>query len=43
MSGKKRARKGIDSIENQIRIHKEKLKSAQEKGNIGLTNYYEKK
>ncbi len=39
---KPRLRKGIDSIEKQIKIHQEKLKKAQEKGDIGLTNYYEK-
>ena len=42
MSGKKRSKKGIESIENQIELHREKLKNAREKGNLGLTNYYEK-
>ena len=42
MSGKKRTKKGIDSLSKQIEIHKEKLKKAQENGNIGLSNYYEK-
>jgi hypothetical protein len=42
MSGKKRSKKGTESLEKQIQIHKEKLKHAQEKGDLGLTNYYEK-
>lgn len=42
MSGKKRAKKGIESLEKQIQIHKEKLRKAQAEGNIGLVNYYEK-
>ncbi len=42
MSGKKRSKKGIESLENQIGLHREKLKSARENGNLGLTNYYEK-
>ncbi len=42
MSSKKRSKKGIESLENQINAHKEKLKKAQEKGDIGLANYYEK-
>lgn len=42
MSGKKHIKKGIESLNKQIKIHKEKLKQAQEKGDVGLTNYYEK-
>lgn len=42
MSGKKRAKKGIESIEKQIEFHKEKLRKAKGEGNIGLVNYYEK-
>jgi hypothetical protein len=42
MSGKKRASKGIESLEKQIKMHKEKLRKAEEVGNIGLSNYYEK-
>ncbi len=42
MSSKKRAKKGIESIEHQIRIHQEKLRKAQEDGNVGLVKYYEK-
>ena len=39
---KKRAKKGIESLKQQIEIHKNKLIKAQEEGNIGLVNYYEK-
>jgi len=39
---KKRLRKGIESIREQIELHKEKLKAAERSGNIGLTDYYEK-
>ncbi len=42
MPGKKRAKKGIESLEKQIEIHKGKLRKSQEKGDIGLANYYEK-
>ncbi len=42
MSNKKRSKKGIESLEKQISLHKEKLRQAKEKENIGLTNYYEK-
>ncbi len=42
MSGKKRARKGIESLEKQMEIHRVKLKKAEKEGNIGLTAYYEK-
>ncbi len=38
----KRLRKGIESIEEQILIHKEKMKIAIEKGNIDLEGYYKK-
>ncbi|HLD48970.1 MAG TPA: hypothetical protein VJB11_01265 [archaeon] len=39
---KPRIKKGMDSLRKQIDIHKEKLRIAQEMGNIGLSNYYEK-
>ena len=39
---RKRLRKGIESIREQIELHKEKLKAAEKSGNIGLTGYYEK-
>jgi hypothetical protein len=42
MSGKKRRKKGVESLDKQIKIHREKLKKAQEKGDVGLANYYEK-
>lgn len=42
MSSKKRSKKGIESLDKQIKIHREKLKKAQEKGDLGLANYYEK-
>ena len=42
MSGKKRASRGIESLEKQIAIHKEKMRKATEKGSIGLVTYYEK-
>lgn len=42
MSSKKRSKKGIDSINKQIELHKEKLSKAKGEGNIGLANYYEK-
>ncbi len=42
MSGKKRSKKGIESLDRQIKIHQEKLKTVQEKGDICLANYYEK-
>jgi hypothetical protein len=38
----KRLKKGIESIREQIELHKEKLKAAQKSGNIGLSDYYEK-
>ena len=40
---KKKYKKGIESIEKQIDIHKHvKLKKAIEEGNIELASYYEK-
>ena len=39
---KKGSRKGIESLGKQIKIHREKLKRAQKKGDIGLASYYEK-
>jgi hypothetical protein len=39
---KKRLRKGIESIGEQIELHKQKLKAAEKSGNIGLADYYEK-
>lgn len=39
---KKRLEKGINSLNEQIRIHEEKKRKAEEEGNIELTGYYEK-
>ena len=39
---KKRLEKGIQSIEEQIKIHEEKMKTTQEEGNLELEGYYEK-
>ena len=37
---KVRARKGIDSLEKQIEIHKQKLEKASGQGKLELANYY---
>ena len=37
---KVRARKGIDSLEKQIEIHKQKLEKAKEEGKLELADYY---
>ncbi len=42
MKRKKRLEKGIESLETQIAIHKEKLKEAVEEGDEDLIRYYEK-
>ena len=39
---KKRLKKGIDSIQNQINFHLEKQRIAKEKREIELSDYYEK-
>jgi len=39
---KKRLQKGIESINEQIKIHKEKRKQAIEEGKIELADYYDK-
>jgi hypothetical protein len=39
---KKRLQKGIESLEEQIRIHEEKRQKAIEEGKIELAGYYEK-
>ncbi|MBS3102763.1 hypothetical protein J4458_04935 [Candidatus Woesearchaeota archaeon] len=41
-SRKKRLKKGIESIEKQIRLHEEKLRKAEKEDNIGLAEYYKK-
>ena len=40
MNRKKRTKKGIESIEKEIKIHKEKLQKAIDEGNEELTGYY---
>ena len=42
MKRKKRLKKGIESLQKQIEIHKEKLKKAIEEGDEDLSRYYEK-
>lgn len=39
---KKRLKKGIESLEKQIKLHEEKLNEAKKEGKIELTDYYEK-
>ena len=39
---KKRLQKGIDSLEKQIKLHKEKLRKAEQQDNIELADYYRK-
>ena len=42
MKREKRAKKSVESLEKQIRLHKEKQKSAIESGNEELYEYYNK-
>jgi len=42
MNRKKRLEKGIESVEEQIKVHKEKLKEAEEAGQEELVTYYHK-
>lgn len=39
---KKRLRKGIDSLQEQIELHEMKRRKAEEEGLIELRDYYEK-
>ena len=39
---KKRLQKGIESLENQIKLHEEKIRKAEEEGSIELAGYYKK-
>ncbi|MBI2546124.1 hypothetical protein HYV81_03010 [Candidatus Woesearchaeota archaeon] len=39
---KKRLKKGIDSLSEQLKLHEIKLKKAEKDGNIGLASYYKK-
>lgn len=41
-SRKKRLKKGIESLEKQIEIHKEKKKMAEEEKKLELVDYYKK-
>ena len=42
MKRKKRLKKGIESLKEQISIHEEKLRKAEEEGFVELAGYYEK-
>lgn len=42
VSRKRKLEKGIKTIEEQIKLHKEKKKKAKEEGRIELEEYYEK-
>ncbi|MEK6871544.1 MAG: hypothetical protein AABX16_01440 [Nanoarchaeota archaeon] len=42
MKRQKRLEKGIESLQKQIEIHKDKLNKAKEDGNEDLVKYYEK-
>jgi phage shock protein A len=42
MKRKKRLKKGIESLHEQVEIHKEKLREAIEEGNEELAGYYKK-
>lgn len=39
---KKRLQKGVESLNEQIKLHEEKKRKAEEEGNIELADYYEK-
>ena len=39
---KKRLKKGIESLQEQIDLHEEKLKQAKKEGRLELSGYYEK-
>ena len=42
MKRKKRLEKGVQSIEEEIEIHKKKMQEAKEEGNLELVDYYNK-
>jgi hypothetical protein len=42
MNRKKRLEKGISSIEEEIKYHKEKQEQSKEQGNFELSEYYDK-
>ncbi len=39
---KKRLKKGIESLEEQLKLHEEKLRKAEEDDDIELAEYYKK-
>ncbi|MBI1972488.1 hypothetical protein HYS50_00605 [Candidatus Woesearchaeota archaeon] len=41
-SRKKRLKKGIVSLEEQIRLHEQKLQQAEQEGKLELVGYYRK-
>jgi len=42
MNRKKRLEKGIESLEQEIEHHKEKMNQAKQEGNLELAEYYYK-
>ena len=42
MKRKKRLEKGIESIEEEIKIHEKKREEAREEGDMELASYYDK-
>lgn len=42
MKRKRRLKRGIESLQEQVEIHREKLKEAVNEGNEDLARYYEK-
>ena len=42
MKRKKRLEKGIESIQEQIKLHKQKREQAEKEGRIELAEYYDK-
>ena len=42
MNRKKRLRKGIDSLDEEIDRHEAKMEAAKKSGNEGLTKYYDR-
>ena len=39
---KKRLEKGIESLDKEIEMHEDRLKTAEEKGDLDLAGYYKK-
>ena len=42
MKRKKRLEKGVESLDNQIKLHEEKRRKAEEEGDVYLEEYYER-